>query len=57
MEARGDRARRRLSYFCREHSERQAAIDAAITKAYREYKVIGPPISFQMQNMAITHHG
>ena len=41
--------------FCREHSERQAAIDSAITKAYREYKV-RPPISFQMQNMAITHH-
>ena len=28
---------------CREHSERQAAIDAAITQAYRKYKV-GPAI-------------
>ena len=39
---------------CREHSERQAAIDAAITQAYRKYKV-GPAIEFQMQNMALAH--
>ena len=39
---------------CREHSERQAAIDAAITQAYRKYKV-GPAIEFQMQNCHVWH--
>ena len=39
-----------VTHSYREHSARQAAIDAAITKEYRKYKV-GHPFEFRKGNI------